>query len=64
MWIWVIVIAVIIGAILGAANSNDGDGAMAGALGGGCMAVSCLGRLALYGLIIIGILWLCSLLFG
>lgn len=67
MWIWIIVIACVIGAIFGFANS-DGDNAAGdaagGALAGGCMAAGCLGRIAIAALGIIVILWLFNLLFG
>lgn len=46
MWIWVIIIACVIGAIIGFASSDDkGEGALQGALGGGCLAMGCLARI-------------------
>lgn len=38
MWIWIIIVAIIIGAIIGASSSNDGErgsGAFSGAIMGG-----------------------------
>lgn len=64
MWIWIIIIAVIIGAAVGYFNSGEKEDAVGGALTGGCMAASCLGRLAITAISIIVILWLFSLLFG
>ena len=42
MWIWIIIIAIIIGAIWGASNSNDGEKG-AGAFSGAIMARSSIG---------------------
>lgn len=67
MWIWIIIIAVIIGAIFGASSSEDGEkgaGAASGAFAGGMMAIGCLVRLALAAISILIILWLFSLLFS
>lgn len=64
MWIWIIIIAVIIGAIIGFAQSGEKEDAVDGAMAGGCLAASCLMRLAIAALIIIGILWLFGVLFG
>ena len=64
MWIWIIIIAVIIGAIIGFAQSGEKEDAVGGAMAGGCWAASCLGRIAIAALVIIGILWLASVLFG
>lgn len=44
MWIWIIIIAVILGAIIGFAQSGEKEDAVGGAMAGGCLAVSCLGR--------------------
>lgn len=67
MWFWIIVIACIIGAIIGFFGSdgdNAGEGAAGGCLTGGCMAASCLGRLALTALSILLVLWLFGVIFG
>lgn len=67
MWFRIIIIAAIIGAIIGAANSDKGEvgsGAADGAIGGCLMAISCLGRIAIIGISIIVVLWLCGLIFG
>lgn len=63
MWIWIIVIAVIIGAIVGFASSGKSEDAASGALAGGCMAASYLVRLAIAAISIIVILWLFSVIF-
>lgn len=67
MWIWIIIIACVIGAIIGLAGSdgrNKAGDAAGGAFAGGCMAAGCLLRIAFMALIIIGILWLFGVLFG
>lgn len=43
MWIWIIIIAVLIGAIIGFAQNGEKEDAMGGAMAGGCLAASCLG---------------------
>lgn len=63
MWIWIIVIAVIIGAFFGYAENGRSEDAMGGAMAGGCMAAGCLLRIALAALGIIFVLWLFSVLF-
>ncbi len=67
MWIWIIVIAVVIGGLIGFFSSNDsseaGGNAIGGAMAGGCMAVGCLWRILLIGLGVIFVLWLFGLLF-
>lgn len=63
MWFWIIVIAIVIGGIIGFIQSGKGEDAAQGALAGGCLAASCLGRLALAALGIILILWLASVIF-
>ena len=40
MWIWIIIIAVIIGAIIGFAQSGEKEDAVDGAMAGGCLAAS------------------------
>lgn len=64
MWIWIIIIAVTIGAAIGFFNSGKSEDAVGGAMAGGCLAASCLGRLAIAAITIIAILWLFNLLFG
>lgn len=65
MWFWIIVIAAIIGALWGYFSGNGDEG---GAAAGGCMgamfAGSCLFRLAITALCIIGIIWLFGVIFG
>lgn len=65
MWIWIIIIAVVVGALWGFLSSDDDKGGSAteGAMMGGCMAVGCLMKLALTALTIIAILWLFGALF-
>lgn len=66
MWIWVIIIAIIIGAIWGALNSNDGErgaGAFSGAIMGGMGCGFILFRIFLWGLGIMLLLWLFGSLF-
>ena len=64
MWIWIIIIFVVVGAIWGLLSGDGrGEDAASGALAGGCMAIGCLGRIALIGLSILLVLWLCSVLF-
>lgn len=64
MWFWIIVIAVVIGAIIGFAQDGKGEDAAAGAFTGGCMAAGCLVRLAMAALGILVVLWLFGVLFG
>lgn len=60
----IIVIAVVIGAIYGYAQSGKGEDAVGGGMAGVYMAAGCLGRLAIAALSIIFILWLFSVIFG
>jgi hypothetical protein len=65
MWLYVIVIAVIIGAVIGYfGGDGNTDDAFEGAMAGGCMAGSCLLRIAIAALGIIFIIWLFGVLFG
>lgn len=65
MWIWIIIIAAVVGGLMGFFGSDgDGSEATGGAMAGGCLAASCLGRLALTALGIILVLWLFSAIFG
>lgn len=64
MWIWVIIIAVIAGGIIGACSpDNEKEDALGGAMAGGCIAMGCLARIAITAVFIIGILWLAKMLF-
>lgn len=64
MWIWIIIIAVVIGAVVGYFNSGKSEDAAGGAMAGGCLAAGCLARIALAALGIILVLWLFNVLFG
>lgn len=67
MWIWIVIIAVTIGAIWGALSSNDGErgeGAFSGALMGGMGCAYILFQIFIFGVVIIFVLWLFSKLFG
>lgn len=67
MWIWIIIIAIIIGAIWGASSSKDGErgaGAFSGALMGGMGCGYVLFHIFLWGAGIIFVLWLFGNLFG
>ena len=65
MWIWIIIGACVIGAIIGFLGSNgNAEDAAGGAMAGGCMAAGCIVRIAIAALIIIGVLWLFGLLFS
>ena len=63
MWIWIIIIAIVIGAVIGFISSGKSEDALQGAMTGGCLAASCLGRLAIVALGILFILWLFSVIF-
>ncbi len=67
MWFWIIIIAVLIGGVLGFLFSDrgeKGEGALGGAMAGGCMAAGCVWRILLVGRGIIIVLKLFSFLFG
>lgn len=67
MWIWILIGAIVIGAIIGFLNSDSGNAkedATQGALMGGCLAASCLVRIGIAALIIFAIIWLFGFLFG
>lgn len=67
MWIWIIIIAIIIGAIWGAMSSRDGErsaGAFSGAIASGMGCGYILFQIFLLGAGIIFILWLFNSLFG
>jgi hypothetical protein len=66
MWIWIIIVACVIGAIVGILGSNGDDkatDAASGAMAGGCLAAGCLARIAIAAIIILGVLWLFGVLF-
>lgn len=66
MWLKIIIGACVIGAIIGLFSGNKGSAlgnAASGAFTGGCMAAGCIVRLFLAGVIILGILFLFTLLF-
>lgn len=67
MWLTLLFIAIIIGAVLGFINSEDGDkgaGALGGALTGGMGCGYVLFQLFIAGLGILIVIWLFGLLFG
>ena len=63
MWIWILVIFAVGGAILGAL-SNEKDGALGGCLTGLFTGGSCLTQIFIWGLSILFVLWLFGALFG
>lgn len=68
MWIWIIVIVAIIGAIIGIITKSNDDSAAEGCLTGGCMGATsagyCLLQLFFLGLSIWLIIALFNWLFG
>lgn len=64
MWIWVIIIAVITGVIIGFSNSGKTEDAVEDTMAGGCLAAGCIMRIAIFVLVILAILWLFGFLFG
>ncbi len=66
MWFTILIIAIIIGAIIGFISSEDdekGSGCMAGAFTGGMGCGYLLLQIFLAGLFILGIIWLFGVLF-
>ncbi len=63
MWIWVIIIAVAIGALVGLFNRGNIEDALGGAMTGGCLAAGCLFRIAIAAIGILFVLWLFKVLF-
>ncbi len=63
MWIWIIIIAVVIGALVGFFNRGNIGDALGGAMAGGCLATGCLIRIAIAAIGILFILWLFKVLF-
>lgn len=65
MWIWIIIIAAVIGAIWGSINDDGkGEGAAAGGCAGAMLAGNCLFRLAITAISIIAVIWLFGVIFG
>lgn len=67
MWIVILIIAIIIGAVIGALSSNNGEkgeGAIGGAIVGGMGCGYILLQIFLWGLGILFMLWLFGALFG
>ncbi|MBQ9884047.1 MAG: hypothetical protein IJM43_06285 [Bacteroidaceae bacterium] len=67
MWFTLLIIAIIIGAIVGFFSSKDGErgeGAIGGAVAGGMGCGYILIRIFIFGIIILGALWLFGALFG
>lgn len=67
MWIWFLVIAIVIGAIIGLVSSKDGEKGE-GALQGGCFAgagcITIMMYVMIFGLSLAFLAWLFDLLFG
>ncbi len=67
MWLTVLIIAIVIGAVVGFLSSDDGErgsGAMGGAIVGGIGCAQILIRIFIFGLIIFAFIWLFGALFG
>lgn len=67
MWLTLLIIAIVIGAIWGASTSNEGEagaGAVAGAVAGGMGCGYVLFRIFIFGLGIMAVIWLFGALFG
>lgn len=67
MWLTILIIAIIIGAVIGFFNSEDGErgsGALGGAIAGGVGCGHVLFQIFLAGLGILFIIWLFGVLFG
>lgn len=63
MWIWILIIFAVGGAILGA-MSGEKDGALGGCLTGLFAGGSCLVRIFIWGISILILFWLFGALFG
>lgn len=63
MWLVLLIIAIIVGAIWGASTSDEGE-AGAGAVAGGMGCGYVLFRIFLFGLGIMAVIWLFGALFG
>ena len=67
VWLWIIIIVMVIGGIIGAIGSGDddkGSGCLGGALTAGVGCGYVLVQIFIAGLVIVGIIWLWSALFG
>lgn len=67
MWFTILIIAIIIGAVIGFLGSNDGErgsGAVDGAIASGMGCGYLLLQIFLAGLVIFAIIWLFGALFG
>ena len=67
MWLTILIIVIIIGAIIGFFSSRDGErgsGALGGAIAGGMGCGYLLFQSFLAGLGILGVIWLFGALFG
>ncbi len=63
MWMWIIIIAGVIGAIIAFYNSGKIKDALEGALTGGCFAGSCLFQILNSAIVIFIIIWLFEKIF-
>lgn len=67
MWLTILIIAIIVGAIWGFLSSDDGErgaGAIGGALAGGIGCGHVLFQIFIFGLVIFVFIWLFGALFG
>ena len=67
MWLTILIIAIIIGAVIGFLGSNDGErgsGALGGAIAGGIGCGHVLLQIFIFGIIILAFIWLFGALFG
>ncbi len=64
MWIWVIIIAIVIGAIIAYIFSGKKEEAIQGGLFGGCLATSCIIQILIAVVSIMVVFWLFHFLFG
>ena len=67
MWFTILIIAIVIGGIIGAITSNDdekGAGCLTGAAAGGVGWGYVLFHILIFGLIIMAFIWLFGALFG
>lgn len=67
MWLTILIIAIIVGAIWGFLSSDDGErgaGALGGAIAGGIGCGHVLLRIFIFGIIILAFFWLFGALFG
>lgn len=67
MWFVILIVAIIIGAIIGGLSSDKGEtgaGAMTGAIAGGLGCGYVLLQIFLWGLGICAVIWLFGVLFG